>query len=575
MEVCMKILPICLLLAGAAGCYRSNLVGRDAADQGCGPGLTPCDGECVNLDSDSTNCGMCGYLCEPDETCSRGICRARCVDECDHALGRRCSPDRAGIELCGDYDFDGCLEWSDPVHCPSGTACVDGSCLGSEFFCGDGICDPAETCLACPDDCGPCPPLCGDGVCDEGEGCASCPGDCGSCPPDCGNDRCDESENCETCPQDCGECIEGCEPLLWDLSADFSATDNPNGLWTYGWTESDGSGFALATPWTDGWGIDHWGGWRASDGNPNMYHNGTSEPIETYGFTHFPGETIFHPGPNDERFVVRWTAPGAGSYRVEAEFNSKHSGATDVSVLWNGTLLHDAGLDGSESSYQGALTLAADDRIDFTVGYGPDHNFCCDSTGIRVTIRRTDWDLARDFSSECNPTGAWTYGSTDTLGSFDAFQFVVVDPDVGAGIWTHTPVFPVDGYAHTWKNTTDGTYYGVLPGQTTLHPGCYGFTEPCCSEWAVARWTSSFAGEVTMNGFFGEGDSATPDLDIARTSSGLTTVLWHRENTALTEPFDLTTSVEAGDFIDFVVGDAYCCGNTPLMVTITRLDTGD
>jgi hypothetical protein len=33
----------------------------------------------------------------------------------------------------------------------------------------------------------------------------------------------------------------------WDLGSDFSGTNNPNGAWSYGWTESDGSRFTLGT----------------------------------------------------------------------------------------------------------------------------------------------------------------------------------------------------------------------------------------------------------------------------------------------------------------------------------------
>ena len=41
--------------------------------------------------------------------------------------------------------------------------------------CGNGVCDPGETCWTCPADCA-C--KCGDGVCTHGESCATCPVDC-------------------------------------------------------------------------------------------------------------------------------------------------------------------------------------------------------------------------------------------------------------------------------------------------------------------------------------------------------------------------------------------------------------
>ena len=58
--------------------------------------------------------------------------------------------------------------------------------IGAEGECGDGTCDPGETCESCPEDCGPCP-FCGDGVVNGSEECdppddSACPGEC---QPDC------------------------------------------------------------------------------------------------------------------------------------------------------------------------------------------------------------------------------------------------------------------------------------------------------------------------------------------------------------------------------------------------------
>jgi hypothetical protein len=110
-----------------------------------------------------------------------------------------------GISDLGDLGGDagttsGCGNGScDPGEtcssCPSDCACAT---------CGDGNCDPGETCSSCPGDCGPCA-TCGDGNCDPGETCTSCPGDCGPC-SGCGDSKCDPGETCSTCPGDCGAC---------------------------------------------------------------------------------------------------------------------------------------------------------------------------------------------------------------------------------------------------------------------------------------------------------------------------------------------------------------------------------
>jgi hypothetical protein len=49
--------------------------------------------------------------------------------------------------------------------------------------CGDGVCDPwAENGASCTADCPQVPASCGNGSCDPGETCQSCAGDCGPCP---------------------------------------------------------------------------------------------------------------------------------------------------------------------------------------------------------------------------------------------------------------------------------------------------------------------------------------------------------------------------------------------------------
>jgi hypothetical protein len=70
--------------------------------------------------------------------------------------------------------------------------------------CGNGTCNPDETCSTCAADCGACP-ACGDGSCNGDETCATCTGDCGIC-PFCGDGACLGEEHCSTCPADCGPC---------------------------------------------------------------------------------------------------------------------------------------------------------------------------------------------------------------------------------------------------------------------------------------------------------------------------------------------------------------------------------
>jgi Stigma-specific protein, Stig1 len=91
----------------------------DAPDSGeeCPAGQVLCGEACVDLLSDSANCGVCGQVCESDKTCSQGAC----VEECP-----------AGQVHCGGACVD---LLSDSVNCgacanvcESGKTCTQAVC---------------------------------------------------------------------------------------------------------------------------------------------------------------------------------------------------------------------------------------------------------------------------------------------------------------------------------------------------------------------------------------------------------------------------------------------------------------
>ena len=72
----------------------------------------------------------------------------------------------------------------------------------------------------------------------------------------------------------------GAEPLgVADVAIDFSQTNNPNGVWSYGWSMTLGSPFILSSSPAAREGLDTWPGNVALDGNPAAYHNGTGGVI--------------------------------------------------------------------------------------------------------------------------------------------------------------------------------------------------------------------------------------------------------------------------------------------------------
>ena len=134
--------------------------------ESCGPahtcegGLCVCQPDCTGAQCGDDGCGgSCGD-CDPAKVCIGGACIEVCSDECPAAGQLGCVGD--SVRECGDFDDDGCLDWSPGAPCGAGMTCVGGACVcapdcaGKE--CGDDGCDGS---------CGGCAPetLCTDGLC--------------------------------------------------------------------------------------------------------------------------------------------------------------------------------------------------------------------------------------------------------------------------------------------------------------------------------------------------------------------------------------------------------------------------
>jgi hypothetical protein len=136
----------------------------------------------------------------------------------------------------------------------------------------------------------------------------------------------------------------GASPCLADdAAADFSATMNPSGHWSYGQCYRRAWPFyRYAHPVTDASGLSLWV--LGFEVWPQVSHNGTGSTIVTTA-TYPPGALSLNPGVEGWNSVVRWTAPAAGTYQIPATFVGL-SGAggspvttTDVAVLHNNAQL--------------------------------------------------------------------------------------------------------------------------------------------------------------------------------------------------------------------------------------------
>lgn len=194
---------------------------------------------------------------------------------------------------------------------------------------------------------------------------------------------------------------------VYNASENFSPTLNSSTrTWQYGWRTTLTGQINLFNPQdvtTRGTGIDFWV--LNPDDATSIGHNGTNGDIHTpYSFTLKSNQMVMHPGGSGRIAVLLWKAPAAGRYTIHADWEGLGAGggspaSTDAHVLLNGEALKDdQGADvfpkqirgtGDKQSFTGTVTVAAGDRVEFTLDWGtsmgsPDN--IADSTAINATI---------------------------------------------------------------------------------------------------------------------------------------------------------------------------------------------
>ncbi len=161
--------------------------------------------------------------------------------------------------------------------------------------------------------------------------------------------------------------VEGA--ITYNARQDFSEVDNPNGVWSYGYSYTLGGSMEVYPDYlTDYTGESTW-----RDDNLNDTHdipNISERDVTFWGFTLGPDDLIIHPGPDSEYSIIRWTAPDDGTVDVEAGFAGIHFGNTEVFVYHNADMLYDAALYGYAvaTPFNDNLSVNAGDTIDFAVG---------------------------------------------------------------------------------------------------------------------------------------------------------------------------------------------------------------
>lgn len=189
---------------------------------------------------------------------------------------------------------------------------------------------------------------------------------------------------------------------IYDAAADFSATMNPAGVWSYGWSPTLGGTFNLNTEVAAfGGGAIQWQGNQPpnADGNPSVFKNVSGSILNISSITMPVGALALHPGSGGQYSIVRFTAPSSGQYLISANFMGLdiYPTSTDVHVLINGASQFDGLVNGyglpSTAFTPTYSTLSAGGIVDFVVGFnagvGPDipsPTFHNDSTGLTAVV---------------------------------------------------------------------------------------------------------------------------------------------------------------------------------------------
>jgi len=194
-----------------------------------------------------------------------------------------------------------------------------------------------------------------------------------------------------------------------DIVAGFSTTQNPNGVWSLGFTPTQGGALTLydsnASFSGDPAALKTWS-FTALGTDPAASKNVGAADFVYLNVLHPVDMIHIHPGPAGQYSVIRWRAPSAGAYSIVGAFKglNPHPTTTDVHILFNSaTSLFDLNINNYNvpTPFSIIKSLNTGDTIDFVVGRGivPDYGF--DSTGVSGTI--TPVTLASPTLSAISP----------------------------------------------------------------------------------------------------------------------------------------------------------------------------
>jgi hypothetical protein len=175
-------------------------------------------------------------------------------------------------------------------------------------------------------------------------------------------------------------------------AAEFSASQNPNGVWSYGASDTLAGPITLHQRVEDNDGAKIW---VPSGGGGVIGYNPTDRDAHTAStVTLRPGDLALHPGPDGQFAHVVFRAPAAGTYAVSGSFGGVDilGTTTDVHVRVNGSDAFTGDVNGPRGTVVpfsiAARPLKAGDTVDFAVGFGADRSYGCDTTLLDALVTR-------------------------------------------------------------------------------------------------------------------------------------------------------------------------------------------
>jgi RHS repeat-associated protein len=248
----------------------------------------------------------------------------------------------------------------------------------------------------------------------------------------------------------------------FDAAEDFSETTNPSGPWSYGWKPTRTGAFTPGVP-VMYFGMPSWQRTRVPDfGGLPAIAKGPRE--QTYVFAgssvFLPAEMLYlHPGSAGQNAVVRWTAPAAGSYRIEGRFQAISTGnpTVDVAILHNATTIFTGNIAsfGQATPFALIRNVAAGDVLDFSVGFG-NGSFFNDNTGLAVRVAPVD-------AAGVAGTYVLRLSANDAAGSAqDDVTVTVTTPDCVAPPGGTVGWWPADGHARDLFGGPSATLAGGM-----------------------------------------------------------------------------------------------------------------